>query len=147
MDTCRDAATAGARSQAGYTPKTFRQPGKTVMAPKSQLPEAELRRRVRQRIDNNQLLGVAREEVAAGYGRGHMCVVCDQPITPTQVEYEVADDRDNSRLSFHLNCHAVWQQECAQAKPQGSGHRPLGSERTLRPARRLQRDIDLVTSE
>ncbi len=74
----------------------------------------ELRRRVRERIEFGQLPVMMAKQVAAGYGSGRVCAACDEPITSTQVEYEVDDCRDGYRLlRFHPGCHSLWQLECA----------------------------------
>lgn len=82
------------------------------MPTESQLRD-ELRRRVRQYLERGRLPMLVPEEVAAGYGSGRMCAACDEPITSTQVEYEVDDCRGGVRLRFHLNCHSAWRLECA----------------------------------
>jgi len=86
----------------------------------SQLQDTTLRLRVRQLIGNGQLPVMLPRQIFARYGSGRVCAACDQPITSTHVEYEVEDDCDGSRLSFHMGCHVVWQLECAsQAMPRG----------------------------
>jgi hypothetical protein len=82
------------------------------MPTESQLRDTALRLRVRERIENGRLPAMVPSWIAGGYGAGSVCAACDEPITSTQVEYEVNDERDGSRLSFHLGCHVVWQLEC-----------------------------------
>jgi hypothetical protein len=89
------------------------------MPTKSQLRDAELRLRVRERIANGRLPVRVPDHILGGYGSGHTCVACDQPITSAQVEYEVADCRNDAKLCFHLGCHVVWQLECAAARRVG----------------------------
>ena len=74
----------------------------------SQLRDAELRSRVRERVKNGRLPLMVPESILGGYGTGHVCVACDQPITSAQVEYELADCRDGARLCFHLGCPLEW---------------------------------------
>lgn len=85
-----------------------------------------LRLRVRQLIDNGRLPVVTPKRILAGYGAGDACAVCDQPITDTQVEYDVEDAVQDGRLIFHMRCHAIWQLECALRGQLGTGaHTPL----------------------
>ncbi len=83
------------------------------MPTESQVRGTALRLRVRERIENGQLPAVAAKQIARGYGSGRVCAACDEAIASAQVEYEVNDERDGSRLSFHLGCHLVWQLECS----------------------------------
>ena len=87
------------------------------MATESQLLAAALRSRVRQDLKNGDLPVMLPQPIAAGYGSGRACDVCDQPITTTQIECEVDDDRDGRRLRFHLGCNLIWQLECTQFGP------------------------------
>lgn len=88
------------------------------MPTESQLRDGELRARIRQRIDDGRLPVMLPRRINAGYGSGHTCRACDQPITRDEVEYEVDDYRDGSPLSFHLGCHVIWQIECVQKTKQ-----------------------------
>jgi len=83
------------------------------MPGESQVRATTLRLRVRERIENGRLPAMAAQQIACGYGSGRACAACDEPITSAQVEYEVADERYGSKLSFHLGCHLVWQLECS----------------------------------
>ncbi len=79
--------------------------------------EAALRVSVRERIQHGRLPVARDRQVAAGYGCGQICAVCDRPITQRQAEYEVEDSESGRKLRFHSECHAVWQLECADARP------------------------------
>lgn len=74
--------------------------------------EDSLRSIARQRIAAGLLPVIFPRSLQAGYGSGKHCCLCEQPIEPHQVEYEVTDDRNDHPLSFHLACHAIWQLEC-----------------------------------
>jgi hypothetical protein len=84
------------------------------MATGSHLRHAALRLRVRQHLENGRLPLMQPREIAAGYGSGRVCAACDDPITTTQVEYEVEQCPDGSRLRFHISCHVAWRLECAR---------------------------------
>jgi len=86
------------------------------MSPDYQSPDTALRVNVRQRIEYGRLPGVRPRQIAAAYGSGHICVVCDQPISNSQVEYRVEDSQTGRRLPFHSECHSVWQTECIEAR-------------------------------
>jgi hypothetical protein len=83
------------------------------MRTKSQLRDTALRLRVRELLKDGRLPLMVSERIAGGYGSGHVCVACDQPITSIQIEYELDEYRDGKRLCFHLTCYLVWQGECA----------------------------------
>jgi hypothetical protein len=78
------------------------------------LPESELRARVLQCIDDGRLPLVLSTHIDAGYGSGARCDLCDQPIAPDKIEYDVTDPGGGRRLHFHFACHLAWQRECAR---------------------------------
>jgi len=75
----------------------------------SQLRETALRQRIRQLIENGRLPVIVPAQLNAGYGSGSICAACGEPITRSQVEYEVEDSASDTRLRFHVSCHLVWQ--------------------------------------
>ena len=77
------------------------------------LPEAELRAKVVQRIEDGRLPCAIATHIDAGYGTRAMCNVCDQPIAPDKIEYDVTAPESGRRMHFHFACHAAWQRECA----------------------------------
>ena len=77
------------------------------------LPQAELRSRAIERIENGRLPLAISTHIDAGYGAGSTCVLCDQTISREKIEYDVIDPRTDRSLSFHLACHLEWQRECA----------------------------------
>ena len=89
------------------------------MPAESQLRDAALRLHVRQHIEHGRLPCYVPNRIEAGYGSRHDCIACGQLISDAQVEYEVQDHRDGSRLRFHFGCYVVWQLECTRAKPSG----------------------------
>lgn len=93
------------------------------MPTESQLQDAALRLRIRQLVESGRLPCLVPKQIAAGYGStSHVCMACDDPITHTQVEYEIQNDTDGRRLTFHFGCFVVWQLECARL-PAGAATR------------------------
>lgn len=76
--------------------------------------EKALALRVRERIADGRLPVVLSRKLAAGYGSGHTCRVCDRPILRQHVEYEVNDAGDGGQLTLHRSCYVIWQVECAR---------------------------------
>jgi hypothetical protein len=50
------------------------------------------------------------DKVWAGRGTGTHCLACGEPITATEIEYEVELGAVTFRL--HLQCFAIWRAEC-----------------------------------
>jgi hypothetical protein len=49
--------------------------------------------------------------VWAGHGSGELCAYCYQPISASEIEYEVLDPThlgSGHLLKFHIGCHASW---------------------------------------
>jgi hypothetical protein len=88
----------------------------------SWLRNTALRLLVRQLVESGRLPVMLPRQIAAGYGSGRLCCACDEPITSTQVEYEVDDYRDGGRLCFHRGCHMAWQLECARGPFKTASH-------------------------
>ena len=78
--------------------------------------EAELRPIARERIANRQLPQQAPSQMWGGHGTGQPCALCDKPILPEEIEYELEGHIDGTVRSFrfHLVCQSVWQLECAR---------------------------------
>jgi hypothetical protein len=93
------------------------------MPTESQLRDAGLRARIKQLVEGGQLPCLVPKHIAAGYGSGHVCIACDEQIANAQVEYEVQNDTDGTRLTFHFGCYVVWQLECARLPRDGSTRR------------------------
>jgi hypothetical protein len=83
--------------------------------PLSQL-ETELRPIARERIAKGQLPCRAPLVMWGGHGVGKLCALCDRPIQPADVEYEVETLANGARTTFrfHVVCQSVWQLECAR---------------------------------
>jgi hypothetical protein len=81
------------------------------MAVETQIPVEQTRALVRERLVSGRLPRLIPEKLYAGPGTSTRCAVCSQPITPQQIEYEVAISGGKS-LMFHMQCHSVWLAEC-----------------------------------
>ena len=46
----------------------------------------------------------------AGHGSGKPCASCEQPIPPSQVEYEPQYD-ESPPIRLHVGCHGLWEAE------------------------------------
>ena len=77
------------------------------------LPESELRARVLQYIEDGRLPVVLSTTMYAGWGRDVQCDLCNQPIDCDKIEYDVTDPRGGKWLHFHVECHSLWERECA----------------------------------
>jgi hypothetical protein len=80
-----------------------------------QTRELQLQARIRRRIDEGRLPVHLADSISAGYGSGSKCHACDEPIAPSEIEYDLQDPRDGTaRLSLHLGCYVIWQSECVK---------------------------------
>ncbi len=68
--------------------------------------EKALLARAREWVASGRLPSTVPGTLLAGSGTGTSCSLCDAPIQPGQVEYELSD---GATLHFHLRCHAIWQ--------------------------------------
>ncbi len=73
--------------------------------------ELELRKLATDRISHKLLPDRVPEHLWAGQGSGEPCSLCDQPVQPQEIEYELDNqsDGDERTYRFHLRCHAMWQ--------------------------------------
>lgn len=78
--------------------------------------ENELRLRARDLIQRGHLPAVVPSKMWGGHGSAQCCSLCDKPIQPDEIEYEInAGVQQNLRTyRFHFMCHAAWQFECAR---------------------------------
>jgi hypothetical protein len=58
------------------------------------------------------------DKLWAGKGAGGLCSACDQPIHPSDNEYEVVMDEELpatlGSLVFHRRCLDIWMAECRE---------------------------------
>ena len=69
-----------------------------------------IRQRIRELIARQEVPCDETGQVWAGRGIGGRCVLCEQLIPATTVEYEV--DIAGQTLRVHPQCYALWQEEC-----------------------------------
>jgi hypothetical protein len=70
-----------------------------------------LRAIVRARLATGALLPLHGTRAWASYGEDNPCVVCREPITRAQVEYEVSSAAADATVRAHLRCYMVWKDE------------------------------------
>jgi len=85
------------------------------MPTESQLQDVALRDLIRRLIDEGRLPLFLANKISAGYGSGSKCNGCDQPVTRTQIEYDLEDPGSGTaHLILHLGCYVLWQIECVK---------------------------------
>lgn len=75
-----------------------------------------LRALIRRRLATGALFAIQGTRAWASYGEDRPCIVCKEPITPAQVEYEVSSASADVTGRAHLRCYTVWREE-SQAPP------------------------------
>ena len=70
-----------------------------------------LRAMIRARIATGALFPVHGTRAWASYGEDDPCIVCKEPITRAQVEYEVASASADVTVRAHLRCYMLWKDE------------------------------------
>ena len=81
------------------------------------MPEVEsaIRDKIREKITSGLLPLLAPNRTWGGPGAGLRCVVCEQPISKDQIEFEVQfiqEGQSAPQVShFHLDCFAAWELE------------------------------------
>jgi hypothetical protein len=69
--------------------------------------ETALRLLAQRKVEIGALPQAAPESAFAGKGSGLPCSLCEQPITPSEYEFEYTDGgREVPR--FHLRCQEIW---------------------------------------
>jgi hypothetical protein len=77
--------------------------------------EQGLRLIARERIARQQLPSRGLSRMWGGYGTGQLCALCDKPIQPNEVEYEIEHTGAAVQtFRFHIVCLSAWQLECAR---------------------------------
>ncbi len=78
--------------------------------------EAILRQQARTAIQSGKMPSQRPDRTWGGPGVGARCVICEQPVSRDELEFEVqfAHDGDNPGLDkfhLHLRCFAAWEFE------------------------------------
>jgi hypothetical protein len=63
--------------------------------------------KIRERLDRGTLPHEPPGKMYAGHGENQLCDGCDEPIGPSQVQYEF--DADGRTIRFHLGCAGLWE--------------------------------------
>jgi len=74
------------------------------------MDEAAIRMRIRTMIETGALPCDEPEKTWAGKGSGTHCAACGEPISRTEVEFEV--EVAGTTLRLHRLCHQLWLEEC-----------------------------------
>jgi len=83
------------------------------------MEEDVLREKARAVIQNGKLPSRAPDRTWGGPGVGAPCVICELPVRPNEMEFEIqfARDGDNPGLDkfhVHIRCFAAWELERGQ---------------------------------
>jgi hypothetical protein len=70
-----------------------------------------LRATIRARIATGTLFPIHGTRAWASYGEDRPCIVCQEPITRAQVEYEVSSASTEVTVRAHLRCYMAWKEE------------------------------------
>jgi hypothetical protein len=78
------------------------------------MDEAEVRQKVVARLQDGKLPRQAPNRLWGGPGVNAPCSVCDRPVGPDEMEFEVQFARDGGAPHFdvyhvHTRCYAVWE--------------------------------------
>ena len=78
-----------------------------------QFDETTLRMEARRRLTKGQLPSAPQQYLFAGAGHGQLCSLCDRPIHPQQIEYDLQFNRGSLTVCrFHRICHEAWELAC-----------------------------------
>jgi hypothetical protein len=78
------------------------------------MDEEAIRQKARERIQSGRLPRTESIRAWAGPGIGQPCVVCDEPITDRETEFELQFPEGRTGLRgyrFHRFCQAAWEME------------------------------------
>jgi hypothetical protein len=79
--------------------------------------EEVIRNRIRQMLDSGAIACDEAEKVWAGRGSGSHCAACAEPISTTEIEFEVELGAiAPTVLRLHRDCHEIWQDECGEQR-------------------------------
>jgi hypothetical protein len=80
------------------------------------MDEATVREKARAVIQSGKLPSWRPDRTWGGPGVGALCPICDLPVRPTDMEFEIQFARDGSnpgldKFHVHLQCFAAWEFE------------------------------------
>ena len=81
--------------------------------------ESTLREKARNAVRSGKIPARRPDRTWGGAGIGAECVICEQPVTPQQMEFEIQFQRDGDnpgldRFHVHIRCFAAWEFERRQ---------------------------------
>ena len=87
--------------------------------------EQVLRAKAREAVANGELPSRRPDRTWGGPGVGATCVVCGEPVTRQQMEFEIQFERDDDnpgmdKYHIHLRCFAAWEFERRKGGPSHS---------------------------
>jgi hypothetical protein len=69
--------------------------------------ECALHTLAKKRIGTGELPREVERSIWAGPGSDSLCDLCNKPVGPPQIEYEIKDLGGRS-FRFHISCHEIW---------------------------------------
>jgi hypothetical protein len=80
------------------------------------MDEETVRAKARSVIQNGKLPSRAPDRTWGGPGVGALCVICDLPVRPTEMEFEIQFQRNGEnpgldKYHVHIRCFAAWEFE------------------------------------
>jgi hypothetical protein len=83
--------------------------------------EQSLREKARATIENGKLPRRRPDRTWGGPGVGAPCTVCGDPVTSSQIEFEIQFTQDGSggldKFHVHIRCFAAWEFERQRDEP------------------------------
>jgi hypothetical protein len=78
-------------------------------------PKQQVRTSVGTRLETGSLPPDTGQRIFGSRGDGTRCACCDQPITASEVQYDMDSSSEDGEVpltvSMHLTCYEVWVQE------------------------------------
>jgi hypothetical protein len=86
------------------------------------MDEAAVRAKARAAVQNGKLPSRPPTRTWGGPGIGAPCAICDLPVRPTEMEFEIEFARDGGnagldKFHVHLHCFAAWEFERGGPEP------------------------------
>jgi hypothetical protein len=87
------------------------------------MPDEALRReQARKALIDKKLPARAPDRTWGGHGVGALCVICGEPVTKDEIEYELQFVHDGAtpgldKYTLHMRCFAAWEFERTKLPP------------------------------